>query len=217
MTNAYFFLLSLLLASSLSFGQHNVKQEAAKFNLKKYRKEIHQARKKKNKEFKNTDHSPLSKKAQKKFKKLAYFPIDATYRVNATMELTPDTEFFEMTTSDGKVKLYRQYALLHFMLKGKKHQLPIYRGRALMRIPKYRNYLFIPFTDLTNGKATYGAGRYMEFYLKPNQPKEVILDFNTAYNPYCAYNTTYSCPIPPRANHLPIKIEAGEKQFNKSK
>lgn len=192
-----------------------------KFDLKKYQKGIEKERQEKNKEFKESDSSPLSPKARKKFRALTYYPVNPTYRVQATMEVTPDTKFFEMPTSSGKIKRYRQYALLHFTLNGKKIKLPIYQGQALMFVPKYRNYIFIPFTDLTNGKTTYGAGRYIEYYLPKNQSpqkdkaKKIILDFNTAYNPYCAYNTGYSCPIPPRANHLPIKIEAGEKQFKK--
>jgi len=216
MTKPYFCLLLSLLASLWSFGQQKVQSTPTKFDFKKYRQQIRKNRHKKNKEFKE-DHSPIPQQLRKKFKKLTYYPISTDYRVMAQVELTPDTEFFAMTTSNGKVKQYRQYAVLHFTLKGQSLQLPIYRGRALMRIPKYRHYLFVPFTDLTNGETTYSAGRYIELYLKPNHSKTIVLDFNTAYNPYCAYNTTYSCPIPPQANHLAIKVEAGEKQFIKSK
>jgi len=217
MTKPYFCLVLLLLANLWFYNQGRSQPVSAEFDLKKYRKQIRKTRRKKNKEFKKSDHSPIPQKARKKFRKLAYYPANADYRVTAEVELTPDTEFFEMTTSDGKVKQYRQYALLRFTLKGQQLKLPIYRSRALMRIPKYRHYLFVPFTDLTNGETTYGAGRYMELYLKPNHTKTIVLDFNTAYNPYCAYSTAYSCPIPPQANHLAIKIEAGEKQFTKSK
>ena len=212
MPQFYFTLLILLSMSLWSYGQEE-KQEAPPFDFKKYRKQIRKAREKKNQEFKDPTRSPLKHQARRKFSTLSYFPIQAAYRVKATIELTPDTDLFAMTTSNGKVKQYRQYALLHFMLKGQKLKLPIYRSPALRRIPKYRHYLFVPFTDLTNGQTTYGAGRYMELYLKPGHGKEVVLDFNTAYNPYCAYSKGYSCPIPPQSNHLPIAIDAGEKQF----
>jgi uncharacterized protein (DUF1684 family) len=131
------------------------------------------------------------------------------------MQLTPDTEFFEMLTSDGKKRLYRQYGILSFELKGKSLTLPAYQSKRLMRMPQYRNYLFVPFTDPTNGNTTYGAGRYLGLYMPKQEEGNITLDFNKAYNPYCAYNSNYSCPIPPRANHLNAAIEAGEKKYKK--
>jgi uncharacterized protein (DUF1684 family) len=82
-------------------------------------------------------------------------------------------------------------------------------------MPKYKNYLFVPFKDMTNGKETYGGGRYLDLETTDIQNDSVILDFNKAYNPYCAYSNGYSCPIPPKENHLAVSIEAGEKTFGK--
>ena len=209
MNKFLFALLPLLFVGQLAQAQLDPGQSDV------YRKKIRKARKKKNKEFKKDEASPLSKKAKRKFKRLAYYPIDMAYKVKASMKLTPDTEFFEMATSNGKIANYRQYALMHFSLKGKQFKLPVYQSRRLMKMPLYRNYLFVPFTDLTNGKTTYGAGRYMEFYIPKDKTASVFIDFNTAYNPYCAYSPGYSCPIPPKDNYLDITLEAGEKKYKK--
>ena len=84
-----------------------------------------------------------------------------------------------------------------------------------MQTEKYRNYLFVPFTDATTGDESYGSGRYLEFYIADIQNNTLQLDFNKAYNPYCAYAAGYKCPIPPRENNLPLAIKAGEKNFAK--
>jgi uncharacterized protein (DUF1684 family) len=86
-----------------------------------------------------------------------------------------------------------------------------------MQIPKYRDYLFIPMKDQTSGKETYGAGRYLDASIKDIKDGKIALDFNKLYNPYCAFSEGYSCPIPPKENHLPVRIEAGEKLFLKEK
>lgn len=190
-------------------------QAQERFHPKKYKKTIKHERKTKNKEMKKGTASPFSKAAKRKFKKLKYYPINIAYRVPAKMKLTPDTEFFEILTSDGKKRLYRQYGTLSFKVQGKSLTLPAYQSKRLMRMPQYRNYLFVPFTDLTNGNTTYGAGRYLGLHVVKQKEGHIILDFNKAYNPYCAYNSSYSCPIPPKANHLEVAIEAGEKRYKK--
>ena len=86
----------------------------------------------------------------------------------------------------------------------------------MQQIPHYRDYLFIPFKDLTNGKESYGGGRYIDLRMRQLDKDKVILDFNKSYNPYCAFSEEYSCPIPPKENHLTIAIEAGEKNYGKS-
>lgn len=207
MKKTLFVLLSFLFIGSLAQAQ--VDGTNHKIDKKKIRK----ARKKKNKEFKKGAASPLSKKDQRKFKKLAYYAIDKAYKVKANLKLTPNTEWFKMATSTGQPADYRQYAILSFTLKGKSYELPVYQNLRLMKMPQYKNYLFVPFTDLTNNKTTYGAGRYMEFYIPKDKNAAIFIDFNTAYNPYCAYSPNYSCPIPPKVNHLDIAIEAGEKKF----
>ena len=96
---------------------------------------------------------------------------------------------------------------LHFTLNGTDEQLTVFQNIDLSRLEDYRNYLFVPFTDLTNGEQTYGGGRYLD--LEGPLGDTVELDFNRAYNPYCAYGGRYSCPIPPQENHLEVSVEAG--------
>ncbi len=116
-----------------------------------------------------------------------------------------------MKTSTSRLPEYRKYGQLHFHLGGKPLVLTVYQNLELIRQEKYRDYLFIPFTDETNGHASYGGGRYLDFRI-PATPR-VTLDFNLAYNPYCAYGGAYSCPIPPAENALPLAVEAGEKTY----
>jgi hypothetical protein len=92
-------------------------------------------------------------------------------------------------------------------------QLIVYRNPALAKMPEYKDYLFLPFTDETNGKGTYAGGRYIDMNTADFKNNRVTIDFNKAYNPYCAFGGGYQCPKPPDENHLNITIEAGEKNF----
>lgn len=105
--------------------------------------------------------------------------------------------------------MYVKYGEAYFELDGKELKLDIFQNIEASRIPLYRNSLFLPFNDLTNGVTTYGGGRYIDLTI----PKEdvICIDFNKAYNPYCAYNYKYSCPIPPEQNNLDVEINAGVK------
>ena len=120
-----------------------------------------------------------------------------------------------MPTYSGKTKEHVAYAVLSFMLDGKPQQLTLYRSLNLMKVPNYRDYLFLPFKDATSGRETYGGGRYIDFRTGDIKDGKVTLDFNRAYNPYCAYQEGYSCPIPPTNNVLSVAIEAGEKTYGK--
>jgi uncharacterized protein (DUF1684 family) len=93
--------------------------------------------------------------------------------------------------------------------------LYIYQSEALMQQEKYKDYLFVPFGDATSGFTSYGGGRYMDFRLQDIKNNQLIIDFNKAYNPYCAYTTGYNCPIPPKENLLTVAIPAGEKNYGK--
>jgi uncharacterized protein (DUF1684 family) len=146
---------------------------------------------------------------------LAFYPADSAYRITAQFERTKKAEPFDMATYSGITKPYVQYGTLSFQLQDTTLQMAVYQSLRLVRMPQYRDYLFIPFKDLTNGEATYGGGRYMDVSKKDIQDGQLVIDFNKAYNPYCAYSEGYNCPIPPRANHLQIAIEAGEQAFEK--
>jgi uncharacterized protein (DUF1684 family) len=127
-----------------------------------------------------------------------------------------DSSGFTMTTSAKTLKYFYKYGRLDFMIAGKPCHLYVYQSKDLMTTAEYRNYLFVPFTDATTGTESYGSGRYLEFYEKDIQNNSLKLDFNKAYNPYCAYAAGYKCPIPPKENNLTIAIKAGEKNFGKS-
>lgn len=166
-----------------------------------------------NVEFSDKKTTPLKSKDFKKFKSLAFFPINENYKVVADFERTPDEPIFEMPTSTERKPLYSQYGIATFTIDGKELSLRIYQNQDLMLDPEYEDYLFIPFNDLTNGDKTYDAGRYLD--LKTTSESTIVIDFNKAYNPYCAYNDKYSCPIPPRENDLSIEIKAGILSFGK--
>ena len=144
-----------------------------------------------------------------------FYAPDSTYRVLATVQLTPKSEPFEMPTYNGKTRTHVSYAILSFMLKGKKQELTLYRNLNVIRMPEFRDYLFLPFKDATSAKETYGGGRYMDLRTGDIKEGHVTLDFNKAYNPYCAYQEGYPCPIPPRNNVLSVAVEAGEKAYGK--
>jgi uncharacterized protein (DUF1684 family) len=121
-----------------------------------------------------------------------------------------------MPTSNFKTKEYRVYGKLKFTLKGKAFEIPVYQSQRHMNIEEYKDYLFFPFNDLTNGKSTYTAGRYIELRI-PTEGNMIMLDFNQAYNPYCAYSDNYSCPVIPAENFIDLEINAGVAYSSKKK
>lgn len=172
-----------------------------------------QWQKKMNADFKDASKSPLKSKDLKTFEGLDFFKFDSSFVVKAKLKSTPETKWFKMKTTTSRESEERVFGVLMFELKGQRFQLDVYQGKELMTTEGYEDYLFLPFLDDTNGDATYGGGRYID--LRIPEGNEIEIDFNKAYNPYCAYNEKYSCPIVPRENYLPLKIEAGVKAFKK--
>ncbi len=167
-----------------------------------------------NTKFKDASKSPLTKKGLKEFKGLDFFPIDEKYTVNAKIALLPDAPVFNFPTTTDRVVLYRKYGILSFSIEGKDFELAIYQD--VNPDPEYINHLFLPFLDNTNGKTSYEGGRYIDVYTTDIQPNgTVTIDFNKAYNPYCAYSDRYSCPIPPQENYLDTEIKAGVMAYKK--
>jgi uncharacterized protein (DUF1684 family) len=162
-------------------------------------------------EFRDPEESPLSKEDFKTFKGLKYFPVDLKYHVKARFVKNEKPEMFKMKTSTTRLPNYRKYATVYFTLDGQQYSLEVYQSPDLMKQQEYVDYLFVPFTDKTNGNETYDVGRYLE--LRIPESDEVTLDFNLCYNPYCSYDHRFSCPIPPAANDLPIEIRAGELKY----
>ena len=168
-----------------------------------------------NEEFKNPETSPLPDRYRKDFESLDFFAPDTTYIIRAKFVRTPKALPFDMPTTTDRKSIEAVYGIAHFTLHGKKQQLEIYQNQELMLEEKYKEYLFLPFIDLTNGEETYAGGRYIDLSI-PNS-NFIIINFNTAYNPYCAYNKKYSCPIVPEVNFINTKILAGLKDFKKVK
>jgi uncharacterized protein (DUF1684 family) len=170
--------------------------------------EIAAFQKKLNDEYKNREESPLEPKDLRKFKGHSFFPANLKYRINAKLIVTEGTPFLQMKTTTTQYSTDRVYGFVEFALEGKEFRLPVYQSKALMNTAAYADYLFFPFTDLTNGKQSYTAGRYIDLSI-PKEGNELVIDFNMAYNPYCAYNHKYSCPLVPTENQMDIEIPAG--------
>jgi uncharacterized protein (DUF1684 family) len=162
-------------------------------------------------EFADSAQTPLTAEGLKHFKKICWYPIQIKYRVTAKLTLTPDELPFEMPRSKGNTGTYRKYGVATFVLNGVECSLSLYQYMKLINDEKYKDDLFLPFADGTNGDETYGSGRFIE--LKRPEGDTVIIDFNTAFNPLCAYNSKYSCPIPPAENLLPVEVKAGMKNY----
>lgn len=145
------------------------------------------------------------------FEGLHYYPIDSGYRL--PIEFVEDIgEPFKMHTTTDRLPIYRKYGVIHFVIEGDTQELTIYQNMALLEDPDYADYLFCPFKDGTNVEETYGGGRYLD--LRMRDLEEGYVDFNMAYNPYCAYNYKYSCPTIPPENRLEVPIRAGVKKFH---
>jgi len=166
-----------------------------------------------NSEYKDATKSPLKSKDLKTFKGLDFFKFDSTFVVTATLKRTLDSEWFKMQTTTSRVSDERVYGILTFELQGQTFTLNVYQGKDLMKEAGFEDYLFLPFIDNTNGEESYGGGRYLDMRIPEGDTIEI--DFNKAYNPYCAYNEKYSCPIVPRVNYLDVKVRAGVKVFEK--
>ncbi len=180
---------------------------------KTYRHEIKVFQEELNKEYADSATSPLTPEDLATFKSLDFYPIKEKYRVVAKFTKTPDAVPFKMQTTTDRAPEYVKYGEVEFILKGKNIKVNIYQSLRLRKTEKYKDYLFLPFRDLTSGKTSYGGGRYVD--LKIPEGDTMIIDFNKAYNPYCAYNHKYSCVIPPPENFIKVKIKAGVKKFGK--
>lgn len=194
--------LLFLLVSTALLAQKSFDKEA----VIAFQKEL-------NTEYTDSVKSPLLKKDLKTFKALDFYPINEKFFVNAKFVRTPDEKPFEMPTTTSRKPMYVKYGEAHFSIDGKKFKVNLYQSLDLKKIEEYKDALFLPFTDLTSGVDSYGGGKYID--LKIPQGTTITIDFNRAYNPYCAYNHKYSCPIPPQENDLAIEIRAGVKKFKK--
>lgn len=156
-------------------------------------------------QFMRSAQSPVPPERRDGFAPLAYFPVDPEYRVPASLELMPGNDVMEMPTSTGQRRQMRRIGRLQFTLKGRPETLTAFVDATENDMRR----LFVPFGDLTNGLETYQGGRYLD--LDRTATGIYDLDFNRAYHPFCLYNPTYDCPVPPPENRLKIPVRAGEK------
>ncbi|WP_313189681.1 peptide deformylase [Sphingobacterium sp.] len=144
---------------------------------------------------------------------VTFYPAKRDYVVTARVEQLFNEPTFRMPTYDGTSNEYRRYGLLSFELNGKEHRLTAYQSVALFQNATYKNHLFVPFMDSTTGETSYEGGRYLDLSISDIEDGKITIDFNRAYNPYCAYSNGYRCPQPPKDNVLDAAIEAGEKKY----
>ena len=191
----------LLFFTSLGFSQEKFDSNA----VREFQKKI-------NEEYANPKESPLMAEDLAKFKSLDFFSINEKAFVVAQFVRTKKEKPFKMKTSTSRTPVYIKYGEITFELEGKGLKLNVYRDVELSKKPGFKDHLFLPFSDATSGKESYIGGRYIDLTIPKGNT--ITIDFNLAYNPYCAYNYKYSCPIVPLENDLDVSVKAGVKSFN---
>ena len=156
---------------------------------------------------KTSSESPF-KNSVEAFEGLNYFPANLEFKVKAKIEHIETKSYLDLSTSTGQSEKYLKFAYAKFELKGQEMKLLLLKKVSGGK----KEPIFTAFADDTSGKSTYGGGRYLDLSFK--NATHIDLDFNLAYNPYCAYNDSFSCPFPPADNILPVSIEAGEKPYH---
>ncbi len=156
---------------------------------------------------KNDEYSPFHKKGDITFEGLKYYDIESTYNINARITLFPFPKSYSMKMSDGSAQPYIKVAWADFSMNGFPQKV------VLLKMEKYKDEprFFLPFYDETSAHDTYGGGRFLD--IEYTGKASIDIDFNLSYNPYCAYNPDYRCPIPPAENHINVAVEAGEKKY----
>jgi uncharacterized protein (DUF1684 family) len=168
---------------------------------------LDQFRTQKNDFFQHDWQSPLTPDQRENFIGLKYYPENSTLRLTLPIEPYADQAIITMITSSGSAREYMKYGHFSFEANGEVARLQVYQDPD-------GDYFFLPFVDATAPEETYGAGRYLD--IEPIGSGQFLIDFNYAYNPYCAYNNKWSCPIPPQENRLKVRIEAGEKKYDET-
>ena len=195
----------LVLLMVLQFGFGFAQAQFSLTAVEKFQNEL-------NAEYADAKTSPLLPEDLKTFQTLDFYPANEKFYVVAKFIRTENEQPFEMKTSTDRKPVYIKYGEAHFSIDGQTFQLNIYRNIELSKKEQYKDYLFLPFSDLTCGNESYIGGKYID--IKIPQGDTIVIDFNTSYNPYCAYSHKYSCPKVPLENDLKIAIRAGVKKFH---
>ena len=170
-----------------------------------YIEQLSAARAVKDQAFREAPDSPVPADKRGKILPLAYYPVDPSFAVPAVLRLSEERPVFDMLTSSGEPRRMQLVGTLEFTLQGETRSLGAFVPDGTEQITT----LFVPFADQTTGKETYAAGRYLD--IDPTTTGYYTIDFNRAYNPYCAYSPTFECPFPPSSNRLTTEVRAGEK------
>ena len=194
-------IIGLVILVIVGYTIFNGSESAPKQDNAAYTQQLQNARKEKDEFFKTGKDSPIEDKAT--FKGLPYFEIDPTWKVLGKIDKVKSGQKFEIQMTGGETETYEPYGNISFEKEGKKVSLKIFINSEGM--------LFLPFKDLTSGKENYGAGRYIDLDPKNEKDSQIEIDFNLAYHPFCAYNHTFTCPLPPAENLIPMAVTAGEK------
>lgn len=181
----------------------------AKPNNSSYLAQLNKFRREKNQSFRQSENSPLETAQKAQFDSLKYYPGDPAFMPHADISRSEKPDTILLQTTGDKAEKYLNWGSVKFNINNAPQELRLY-----LKADGRDSTLFIPFTDLTNGHDTYGGGRYLDAPVPKRNESEIALDFNRAYNPYCAYNSAYSCPVPPAENRLKVAIPAGEKSFH---
>ncbi len=177
---------------------------------KKYIKKIEEFREEKNDFMQNNPESPFVQDKSVKFHPLKYFPVNPNFVFYSKLYRNPEPDTITIFGTKGEARKAIRFGYVKFNYKGKNYGLNVYKGTT----SDGTDYYTIWFTDKTTGDETYGVGRYLDFDLNPDTNYVYTIDFNLAYNPYCAYSAKYSCAIPSKDDHLGIAVEAGEMKFH---
>ncbi len=177
----------------------------------KYVDSIYYSREDKHIEFSDSTTSPFNKLEREEFHGFNYFKPDLDYKILANFTLDTTGSEFGMRTTTTRMPTYRTYGYLDFVINDTNCRLTTFQNMDYKDDPVYGGNLFVPFKDLTNMHGSYGAGRYIDITIPTKGT--VVLDFNVAYNPYCAYSERWSCPLVPFDNHLDVNIPVGEKTY----
>jgi uncharacterized protein (DUF1684 family) len=192
------FLIACFVFVNFAFAQSKTYKDSIESYFKKYVKE----------------HEVVTGKDKEQ---ISFFPVNEKYRINCKFERIINSPWFRMESSGPLKKNYRVYGIIHFTINDTSVALNIYQSQDLMVAQQYRDHLFIPFTDATSGEETYESGRYIDLQINDIKNDKVLIDFNKAYNPYCAYvSGKFNCPVPPAENRLVVAVRAGEKAFKKA-
>lgn len=176
----------------------------------KYVDDVKQFRQNKDKYMKDDPASPFNQDSSIHFAPLNYFPIDTEFVFKSRLFEYPSKDTIIIFGTKGEARKAVKYGFVDIKYKNNQYKINVYKGISANN----EEYYSIWFTDKTTGGDTYGVGRYIDFDIKGDSNYVYTIDFNLAYNPYCAYSARYSCAIPTKDDYLNLAITAGEKKFH---